>query len=183
MAMHKQVRVCGFGGQGVILIGAILGYAGMLDGKWAAGSDSYGVQARGGYCRSDIVLSDIPIVYPHVLEADVLVALSQDAYDKYTGELAPDAVVLYEDQFVRPRPLEGATQVGIPATAIALGKLDRKQAANMVMLGATVEITKVVEKQALFEAVRANMAPRHRALTMKALEEGFKIGSERCPVR
>ncbi len=183
MAMYKQVRVCGFGGQGVILIGVVLGYAGMVDGKWVAGSDSYGVQARGGYCRSDIVLSDLPIVYPHVLQADVLVALSQDAYDKYIGELAPKALVLYEGQFVQPRPLGAATQVGIPATAIALGKLDQKQAANMVMLGAMVEITKVVERCALFEAVREYMAPQHRAITIKALELGFKIGSEHCPAR
>jgi len=90
--MVRQVRICGFGGQGVVLAGVILGEAAVLDGKWAAGASSYGAQARGGYARSDLVISDRPIVYPRVMEADLLVAMAQSAYDRYSTELAQGAL-------------------------------------------------------------------------------------------
>ena len=85
MTSAKQVRLSGFGGQGVVLAGTILGHAAIRDGKWVAGSSSYGAQARGGSARSDVVIADGPVVYPHVIEADILIALSQTAYDKYVS--------------------------------------------------------------------------------------------------
>jgi len=105
----KQICLCGFGGQGVILAGMILGYAAINDGKWVAGSNSYGAQARGGSARSEVVISENPITYPHVIKADILIVMSQTAYDQYIQDLAEQgALVLYDDMIVHPRDMHGA---------------------------------------------------------------------------
>lgn len=176
--MVRQVRICGFGGQGVVLAGVILGEAAVLDGKWAAGASSYGAQARGGYARSDLVISDRPIVYPRVMEADLLVAMAQDAYDRYSRELAPEALVIYEEGFVSPQQMEGVRQVGVPATKLAIKELDSRQAANMVMLGALVALSGVVSMEALLRVIGERSGP-FKEVNIKAAQLGFRLGEER----
>ena len=175
----KGIRLCGFGGQGIILAGVILGHAAILDGRWVAGSSSYGAQARGGYARSDVVIADEPIVFPHVIRADILIALSQQAYDRYIEEIAPYAMVLFEQQMVAVKALEGVRQVGIPATLRAIEETDEKQAANMVMLGAAVALTKAVSKEALLLGVRESVDERFFASNLKSVKVGFSIGEKR----
>jgi 2-oxoglutarate ferredoxin oxidoreductase subunit gamma len=175
----KQIRLCGFGGQGVILAGVILGHAAIRDGRWVAGSSSYGAQARGGYARSDVVISDEPIVFPHVIRADILIALSQQAYDRYIKEIAPHAMVLFEEQMVAIKALKGVRQVGIPATLRAIEEIEQKQVANIVMLGAAVALTKAVSKEALLSGVRENVDDRFLASNLKSVEVGFSLGEER----
>jgi 2-oxoglutarate ferredoxin oxidoreductase subunit gamma len=176
MRSVKQVRLSGFGGQGVILAGTILGHAGIKDGKWVAGSSSYGAQARGGYARSDVVIGDGPIVFPHVIEADILIALSQTAYDKYLNELARDAMVIFDKQMVSPKPLEGIRQIGIPSISVSLKELNQKQAANIVMLGALVWVTRIVSKEGLIASISENVSSRFKESNLKALEIGYRLG-------
>lgn len=179
MGSLKQIRLCGFGGQGIILAGVILGHAAIRDGRWVAGSSSYGAQARGGYARSDVVISEEPIVFPHVIKADILITLSQQAYDRYSVDITPKAIVLFEEQMVTTKALKGVTQIGIPATFRAIQEIDQKQAANMVMLGATVALTEVVSKEALLVAVRESVDERFVTFNLKSVELGFSIGKER----
>ena len=162
MTSARQVRLSGFGGQGVVLAGTILGHAAIRDGKWVAGSSSYGAQARGGSARSDVVIADGPVVYPHVIEADILIALSQTAYEKYIKELAKDALVLFDDQMVSPKPLVGIRQVGIPSTSAALKELNQKQAVNIVILGALASVCGLVSKEALKAAISENVSSRFK---------------------
>ena len=176
MAELKQVRISGFGGQGVVLAGTILGHAATKDGKWVAGASSYGAQARGGSARSDVVISDGPIVYPHVIEADVLVAMAQTAYNKYVEELADGALIIYDDEMVAPRVIEKTMQIAVPATSQAIKELNQKQSANIVILGASAAITGMVTKQALIAAIAENVSSRFRELNLKALELGFRLG-------
>jgi 2-oxoglutarate ferredoxin oxidoreductase subunit gamma len=178
MTNAKQVRLSGFGGQGVVLAGTILGHAAIRDGKWVAGSSSYGAQARGGSARSDVVIADGPVVYPHVIEADILVALSQTAYDRYIKELVKDALVLFDDQMVSPKPLAGIKQVGIPSTSEALKELNQKQAANMVILGALASVSGVVSKEALKAVISENVSSRFKESNLKALELGYRLGEQ-----
>lgn len=178
MGSLKQIRLCGFGGQGIILAGVIFGHAAVSDGKRAAGSSSYGAQARGGYARSDVVIAKEPIMFPHVIEADILITMSQQAYDRYIEDIAPQAVVIFEEQMVTPRPLNGIKQIGIPATLCAIEELDQKQAANIVMLGAAVAITRVVSKQALISSITENVGERFKELNLKAFEVGYKLGKD-----
>ena len=176
MGELKQVRLSGFGGQGVVLAGTILGYAAIKDGKWVAGSSSYGAQARGGSARSDVVISDRPIVFPHVIEADILIAMSLTAYAKYTEELARGAWVIYDGELISPRSIDHAKQIGVPATASAIRELNQQQSANMVILGALVAITRIASKGALSAAIRENVGERFRELNLKALELGYRLG-------
>ncbi len=176
--MLKQVRISGFGGQGVVLAGTILGEAAAAEGRWVAGSSSYGAQARGGYARADVVISDKPIVYPRVMDADLLVAMSQSAYDRYTAQLAPGALVIYDETLVNPREIPGATQVPVAATALALKNTGARQAANMVMLGALAEMGKIVGRKVLAKVVESRSGAFKEA-NLKALELGFALGEGR----
>ena len=176
MARLDQLRLCGIGGQGLVLAGAILGHAAIHDGKYVAGSDSYGVRVRGGYALSDVVVSDEPIVYPHIIEADILIPMGQEAYDTHAEHAAPGAVILYDDQLVVPRPREAIRQVGIPATSSAIRELNQKQAANIVMLGALVAVTGIVSKASLRKAIEDQVGERFRAMNLDAVELGYALG-------
>jgi 2-oxoglutarate ferredoxin oxidoreductase subunit gamma len=178
MGESKQVRISGFGGQGVVLAGTILGHAATKDGKWVAGASSYGAQARGGSARTDIVISDEPIVYPHVIEADVLVTMAQTAYSKYIEELAEGALIIYDEEMVAPKAMDKAVQIGVAATSQAIKELNQKQSANIVILGAVAAITGLVTKTALIAAIAENVSARFKELNVKALELGFRLGSQ-----
>jgi len=174
MGEVKQIILCGFGGQGVILAGTILGYAGINDGKWVAGSSSYGSQARGGYARAEVVISDEPISFPRVIEADILVAMFQSAYDKYIEYVKRDnGIVIYDEPLVSTKEINGLKQIGVPATNIATKELNNKQVANLVILGAAVGITKIVTKDALISAIEKNVPERFKTLNLKAVELGL----------
>ena len=179
MGYVKQLRLCGFGGQGLVLGGVILGHAAVYDGKHVAGSDSYSAKVRGGYAMSDVVVSDEPIIYPHVMEADILIPMSQDAYDEHIEGVARDAVVIYDDQLVEVRPCGAFKQVGIPATFKAVRELNQQQCANIVMLGAMVAVTALVSKGSLIKAVEENVNKRFKEVNLKAVELGFGLGEEK----
>jgi len=177
--ISTQVRLCGFGGQGVILAGTILGYAGINDGKWVASSSSYGTAARGGSCRSDVIISDKPIGFPHVIRADILVAMSQKAYDVYIKDIKPEGgIVIYDEQTVSTKEISGLKRVAVSATDTAIRELDSKQVANIVILAAAVGITKMVSRNALISAIKGNIPERFKDLNLKAVELGFKLGNE-----
>jgi len=179
MADLRQIRVCGFGGQGVVLAGTILGYAAINDGKWVSGSNAYGAQARGGSAKSEVVISRDPVKFPHVIKSDVLIALSQSAYDEYINEISDaDAVVIYDDLMVNPQDLKHAIQIGVPATNTAIRELDNKQAANIVILGTSAAITGIVSKQALILSITENVGDRFRELNLKAFDVGYRLGED-----
>ncbi len=178
MSQIKQALICGYGGQGIVLAGTILGQAAFNDGKWVGGTNSYGAASRGGACRSEVVISGQPIIFPYVIEVDVLIAMYQTAYDKYIGDVRREGgVVVYDDRFVAPCKVDGIRQVPVPATRTALEELKSELVANVVMLGAVVEITGLVTKDALRSAVAETVAERLRELDLKAVEAGFRLGS------
>jgi len=173
----RQVVICGYGGQGIVLAGTILGQAAFNDGKWVGGTNSYGAAARGGTCRADLVISDQPISYPYVIEADIMVAMFQTAYDKYIGQVREGGIVVYDDHFVSPREVASLKQVPVSATRTAIEELKNEIVANMVMLGAAVEITGLVTKDALRSAIAETVAERLRELDLKAVAAGFRLGN------
>jgi 2-oxoglutarate ferredoxin oxidoreductase subunit gamma len=176
MSKLTQIRLCGYGGQGVVLAGMILGHAAIYDDQWVAGSNSYGAQARGGAAKSEVVLANHPITYPHVLQADILIAMSQTAYDQYIENVAEQgAVVIYDDMIVHPRDIPGEQQIGVSATKLSIDEFDNKQVANIVMLGASAAITKIVSKKSLTLSIKTNVADRFRELNIKALHAGFAL--------
>ena len=177
MGNIRQVVICGYGGQGIVLAGTILGQAAFNDGKWVGGTNSYGAAARGGTCRADLVISDQPISYPYVIEADIMVAMFQTAYDKYIGQVREGGIVVYDDHFVSPGKVDSLKQVPVSATRTAIEELKNEIVANMVMLGAAVEITGLVTKDALRSAIAETVAERLRELDLKAVAAGFRLGN------
>ena len=98
-----QIRLAGIGGQGVMLAGLLLGQAGMVEGKYVAGSDVYDTQVRGSGCKSEVIFSDCPIDFPHVITPDILVAMSQTAYDEHSKDMATGGLILYDASQTTPR--------------------------------------------------------------------------------
>jgi len=172
----KQVMLCGFGGQGIVLAGTILGHAAFSDGKWVSGTNSYGAAARGGTCQAQVVISDRPISFPHVIEADILIAMYQIAYNKYIGQVKREGgVVIYDDEFV-PSEETGLKYVPIPATRTAIEELNNGMVANVIILSAAVEMTGVVTKGALRVAVEEILPEGLRELDLEAVDIGFQLG-------
>jgi len=180
VAKIKQAVLCGYGGQGIVLAGTVLGRAAFKDGKWVSGTNSYGAASRGGACRAEVVISDQPLSYPYVIEADVLIAMYQTAYNRYIGQVRSEGgIVIYDDHFVSPGEARGLKQVPIPATRTAIDDFKSEIVANMVMLGAVVEITGLVNKDSLRSAVAETVAERLREIDLEAVEAGFRLGSDR----
>lgn len=170
--MRKEIRIAGFGGQGIVLSGFILGQAALLDGNSAVQSQSYGPEARGGAAKSEVIISDEKIDYPRVTEADVFVAMSQEAYDKLRGDLREKGLILIDKDLVEA---SGKAIKGIPFTKIA-DKLGKKIVANVVMLGALTAITGIVSKESIKKAIEANVPRKALKINMKAFEKGYKLG-------
>ena len=179
MSGVRQIRLSGFGGQGVVLAGVLLGEAGAIDGRYVSGSNSYGAQARGSGCKAEIVFSDGSIDFPHLTHADILVAMSQGAYDEYCGDVKGESgLILYDRGQVTPRAELNLRQIGIPATESALKQLKNKQVANIVLVGALIETTKIVSRDAIEKALRTHVSARFRDLNLQALALGFDLARD-----
>ena len=178
MSEVKQIRWSGYGGQGVVLAGVLLGEAGVIDGKFVAGSNSYGAQARGSGCKSEIVFSNEPIDFPHLVTADIFVALSQGAYSMYCGDVRETSgfIIYDQGQVINPREELRIDKIGIPATEIALTQLKNKQVANIVLLGALIKITEIVSLPALQKAIFLHVSETFQTLNLKALALGLAVG-------
>jgi 2-oxoglutarate ferredoxin oxidoreductase subunit gamma len=171
-----EVRFGGSGGQGVILMGVILAMAGARDHRFVVQTQSYGPEARGGYSRSDVIISDSQIDYPELEQADLLVALSQAAADEYFRMLRSDGVLVYDSENVTAVPPFKGEQFGIPFTRLALEETGRKQTANILTLGAVAGITGVVTKEALRKAMLVMVPAGTEEVNSKALARGMALG-------
>lgn len=169
----------GFGGQGIVLAALLLGEAGVLDKRFVSGSNFYGAQARGSGCKSEIVFSDGPIDFPHLTTADILVAMSQGAYNTYCEDVKEmSGIILYDNGLVTPKEDLKVKQVGLPATEHAVKKLKNKQVANIIFLGALVETTKIVSTKTVRKAIALHVSKRFRTINLKALQIGMELGRQ-----
>ncbi len=174
-----QVRLSGLGGQGIVLAGLLLGQAGANDGKYVSGSHSYGAQARGSECRSEIIFSKSPVDFPHLIVADFFLSMSQGTYDLYANEVeVQSGLIFYDRTLVVPQEDLRVKQVGVPATDYAVKKLKNKQVANIVALGAFIEITRLVSSRAIRKAMSIHIHERLQPLNLKALQAGMRLGRE-----
>lgn len=170
-----EVRICGLGGQGVVLAGQILGRAAVYDGKNVVQTQSYGAEARGSAAKSEVIISDQKIGYPMVRKCDILVAMSQSAINAHIKDLKENATLLVDKNLVKQIPEIKAKVYNLPTTKVAETQLRSKMYANVVMLGALTEITKIVSKEAMKKAITTIV----RADTIKpnlcAFEEGINL--------
>ncbi len=175
--MRVEVRIGGFGGQGVITMGNLLGTAASLHlGLNAVMTESYGPEARGGACKTDIVVSDAPIDYPKTTRLDYLIAMNPDAYNSYTRDLREGGAVIYDSSlFEIGERVAGLRYFGVEATKIAQG-LGAPQTVNVVMLGALSRVAPLFTLNALGAAVMERF-PRAAQMNLKALDAGEKAAN------
>ena len=176
---RDEIVLGGFGGQGIILAGYIVGQAAAIfDKKSATFTQDYGPEARGGACRAQVVIADSQISYPYPENPSVMVAMSQEAYTKYTPELGKGSLLLIDKELVKPRKSKNNRIFAIPATRIAQ-ELGRTAVANIVMLGFLTAISKIISLNAMKKAVLDSVPRGTEELNMKAFERGYSYGIEK----
>ena len=173
--MRKEIRMSGFGGQGVVLAGYILGKAlSLYQGLEAVMTQSYGPEARGGASSANIVIADRPIDYPFIQKADVLITLSQEAYTRFRPRSKDDATVLINEGLVNPNPDD--VVLTIPASQLA-EDLGRRIVANMVMLGFVTRHIELLERAAIEESIKTSVRADTLPLNLQAFELGFEYSN------
>ncbi|MBD3168566.1 MAG: 2-oxoacid:ferredoxin oxidoreductase subunit gamma [candidate division Zixibacteria bacterium] len=172
-----EVRLSGSGGQGLIFAGVLLSEAvGVYGGKNVTQTQSYGPEARGGASRSDVVISEGTIYYPKAMELDLLMALTQEACDKYYADLKEDGILIVDSTYVRLVPTDRA--YCLEFTRAARRVAGTPVVTNVVALGALSAITGIVDINNL-EKVVLGRAPRGTEDKNKAaLHEGYRMGQE-----
>lgn len=177
--MRKEIRFAGFGGQGIIKSGIITAAAAAIhSGKNAVQTQSYGPESRGGACKSEVVISEEDIDFPKVTEPDVLVVMSQHAYNEYAEDVKSGGVIIMDpDMIPHEKELKNVKVYRVPATKIA-EELGRKIVANIVMLGAFAAITGLLDKDALKESIKANIPKGTEELNLTAFKKGYEYGKD-----
>ena len=173
-----SMTLCGFGGQGIVLSAVILGTAAVTkSGLYAVQTQSYGSEARGGQCQSELIIDSKPINSPVAQVKDLMIAMSQDAYNKYIPTLKDDGILILEENLVKQEIRPIAKTFRIPATQIALD-LGNRMCANMVVLGFFSECCKTVSTADLMEVALKSVPERFIELNRKAIEAGVNYAKE-----
>jgi 2-oxoglutarate ferredoxin oxidoreductase subunit gamma len=176
-AKRTEIRLCGYGGQGIILAGYIVGQAAsVFEHKHATFIPDYGPEARGGACRADVVISDEYASYPYITAPSILVALSQQAYDKYGASLE-NALVIIDEDLVKPLTSKHRL-LAIPARQIA-EEVGRAAVANVVMLGFLAAVTEIVSADSMKGSLLAAAPKGTEELNTMAFEKGYAYGREK----
>ncbi len=170
-----QVILSGFGGQGVIMAGEILGRAvAVEEGRNAVMAQSYGPESRGGACKTEVILADGDIAYPRVVSPDIVVVLSQEAYRQVGRPRPPECLLIAEEDLVTldQEVEKGRNVLRVPATRLA-EQLGRRIVLNIVMLGYLCGATHVASAEALKSALAASVPKGTEALNLRAFDAGY----------
>lgn len=174
---RTEIKIGGFGGQGVILSGYILGRAATIyDNRHATMIQAFGPEARGSACSAQLIVSDEPIAYPYITRPTILVVMSQEAYSKFSPELAPGGLLITEKELVNAVGLrKDIRHIAIPATRLA-EELGKKMVLNIVMMGFLTAVSGIAGADAMRSAVKASVPKGTEVLNLKAFERGYEFG-------
>jgi 2-oxoglutarate ferredoxin oxidoreductase subunit gamma len=174
-----DIRFSGFGGQGIIRCGLIVGKAlSLYDQKNATMTQSFGPEARGSACSSQLVVSEDRVLYPYIAAPEILVSMSQEAYDKYEPELQDDGVLIIDTDLVKTKsPREKIKTFSIPSTRFA-EELGNRIIANLVMLGFFTAVTQIVSPDAMKKALPGLVPGRFLELNIRAFDRGYEYGQK-----
>jgi 2-oxoglutarate ferredoxin oxidoreductase subunit gamma len=175
--MTTEIKFGGFGGQGVILAGSIIGRAAsILDNKYATQTQSFGPEARGGACSTQVIISEDKILYPYVTRPKILVMLSQEACNRFLPEAADNATIIVEEDLVHPKGIKAGMKVyAIPATRFA-EEIGPKMILNIVMVGFFTAVTKLVSYKSVRETVKAAVPLGTETVNLMAFDRGYEYG-------
>ena len=171
---RTEIKIGGFGGQGVILSGYIIGRAASIyDSKFATMIQAFGPEARGSACSAQVIVDEDPIAYPYITSPTQMVLMSQEAYSRFSPELAAGGLLITEEDLVTVRNLRpGIRHLSIPATRIA-EELGKRMVLNIVMMGFFGAVAGVTSKDALRKAIEVSVPRGTEALNLSAFEKGW----------
>jgi len=174
-----EIRISGFGGQGVILSAVVIGKAACIfENGFSTMTQAFGPEARGGACSAQVILSNEPILYPYVTRPDILVTMSQEAYTLFAPQLKDDGILIVEQELVRIDKLPAGVRVySLPATRLA-EELGKRMVMNIVMVGFFGAVTNLLNPDALRQAVADSVPEAFRELNLKAFDKGFDYGTK-----
>jgi 2-oxoglutarate ferredoxin oxidoreductase subunit gamma len=174
----QQIRLCGTGGQGIVVAGRILSEAAIRDKKSVSLTAGYGSAMRGGISKSDMVFSDSFIDFPMLTEIDLLVSMSEEAYRESLPMVRETGLIVLDDTLVKPNPTSSIKHYSIPATGKAIRELKSQMAANIILLAATNSIGRLVSKASLEESIKSTVSSRFVELNLRALQIGFDLAEK-----
>jgi 2-oxoglutarate ferredoxin oxidoreductase subunit gamma len=175
---RKEIRIAGFGGQGVILSGTIVGKAASIyDKGFAALTQSYGPESRGGSCRADIVISDKPVDYPYLVKPEIQIILSQQAYNDFGKNRGKGTILIVDADLVKVDSSQKPKPLSIPANRMAQ-ELGRPVVANIILMGFLAATSDIVSCEALKKAILDSVPPGTEDFNIKAFELGYNYGIE-----
>ncbi len=177
--INEKIIVAGFGGQGVMSLGQLLIYAGMLEGKHVSWLPSYGPEMRGGTANCNVIISDSPVASPIVTDATAVIAMNRPSLDKFESSLVKDGLLLINSSLIdKSAERDDITSHDIPANEIA-DELGNSRVANMVMLGAYLEATGALKKESMINALEEVFGGGSKAklipVNKKALDRGAEL--------
>ena len=179
MSYRYEIRLSGEGGQGLVLAGKILAEAAAIyDDKNATQSQSYGPEARGGASRSEVIISDEDIDYPKAINIDLLLALTQEACNRYSKDLKENGILLVDSDSVKDCPKGNYKRYSVPIIETARSQIGRVVVANIVSLGIIVELTKIVSMEAIESAILARVPKGTEKINLQALKVGAEMGKQ-----
>ena len=170
MKQTFQLILAGEGGQGLLVAGHILARAAILEGKNVVQSKSYGIEARGGYSEAQVIISNKEIYYPKCDTPDLVLALSQKAYDRYAESVGGECLIIYEQDGITP--LVGNNQKGFPFKRTSQ-ELGEPKTINVLFLGVMLRNVRLVKKESIIEAVKEVLPPKLHAKNLEALVIGM----------
>jgi 2-oxoglutarate ferredoxin oxidoreductase subunit gamma len=175
--MLTELRLTGFGGQGVIRFGYLLGKAASIyDGKQATMTQSFGPEARGSACSSQVVISDERVLYPYITVPHIVVAMSQEGFVKHAENIRERGTLVIDEDLVKPEQVKkGLKLYAIPSTRFA-EEMGAKIVANIVMFGFFTAVTELVEAESARKAIQSSFRERLVDMNLKAFDKGYEYG-------
>ncbi|MDI3503348.1 MAG: 2-oxoglutarate ferredoxin oxidoreductase subunit gamma [Candidatus Cloacimonadota bacterium] len=175
MTQRYEIRLSGSGGQGLILAGIILARAAVLDDHKVTQTQSYGPESRGGYSRADVIISDREIYFPEATNFNCLLALTQEACDKYLFDLRDTGTLIIDTTYVKNLALAADNTYELPFTEIAQNDLGSAITTNVLSLAFLVKVTDIVSDKSLEASIARSVKPAFIDLNLKAMRLGFKL--------
>ncbi|MDD2573046.1 MAG: 2-oxoacid:acceptor oxidoreductase family protein [Bacillota bacterium] len=176
--MNERIVMAGFGGQGVMSMGQLLTYAGMIEGKNVSWLPSYGPEMRGGTANCNVIISDNPVASPIVTDATAVIAMNRPSLDKFEPSIVKNGLLLINSSLIdKSAERDDIVAYDIPANEIA-DELGNSRIANMVMLGAYLEATGALKKESVLEALKKVFGERKAHLipvNKDALDRGAEL--------
>jgi 2-oxoglutarate ferredoxin oxidoreductase subunit gamma len=173
-----RIVFSGSGGQGVITAAIILAEAAVLhEGLNAVQSQSYGAEARGGATRSDVIIADQTIHYPKVLQPNILVCLTQEAYTKFSSIIRPGGLLITDSRYVKIQRKVDALQRELPIYRTVMDRIGRPIVFNICMLGALIALADLVKPESIMKVLKTRVPKDFLEMNEQALQLGMELGA------